>query len=439
LLTEYMKKFVLPDTSIFLYFQSLDQLDLAEVLQCDAVELVIPPAVIEDLERQGWDHPRLSTRKRAENSLRTIRTWTEMNDGLVRPSVEVTLCYSPRPTTFQEHRLDANNRDDLIIASVLEYSQIHGVEAVMLLTDDVRRRLKAHRLNLQSVTLPPGTRLPPAEGALEDQVPGAQWEPTRQPRRGPQVELRFGNGSHMLEVRPKEEVWDTADMVAAQFAELRDQYQEPLRLREGKVMPGIDDREAASMLTNAMLYPQAEFERYRQEVQAFLGACEEWLQRRAEALSPTRRTVRLDLGLVNSGAAAAEGVVLTLALPKRLRWLETLSDDEMPRPPKPPRTHMEMMNEAISDLYDAIILPWSAGFEPVEMSRADSWLVEGQELRGLVDVCLQHRTVKLPHAHAVFIDAEAVSTFAISYVINERNTPEPMDGKLLVRVLQPPA
>ena len=87
-----MKKFLFPDTTIFLYFQSLDQFDLAEVIECDAVELVIAPAVIEDLERQGWDHPRLSTRKRSENSLRTIRTWTEMNDGLVRQGVEVTLC-----------------------------------------------------------------------------------------------------------------------------------------------------------------------------------------------------------------------------------------------------------------------------------------------------------------------------------------------------------
>lgn len=429
-----MKKFVFPDTTVFLYFQSLDQFDLAEALECDAVELVIAPAVIEDLERQGWDHPRLSTRKRSENSLRTIRTWTEMNDGLVRPGVEVTLCYSPKQTTFQENRLDAHNRDDVLIASVLEYSQIHGTDTVLLLTDDVRRRLKAHRLNLQSISLPPGTRLPPAEGTGRDAEPGSRWEPSRQQRRAPQVELRFDSGSHMLEVRPKDKVLGSADMVAAQLAELRDQFQEPLRLRESRTMPGIDDREAASMLTNAILYPQEEFERYRQEIQVFLGTCEEWLQRRSEALSPTRRTVKLEFGLVNSGSAAAEGVVLTLSLPKRLRWLEG-TGDKVPQPPKPPRTHMEMMNEAISDLYDTTVLPWSAGFESVNVSKADSWLVEGRELRGLVDVCLPHRTVGLPPAYAAFVDAEAVSTFAISYVINERNTPEPIDGKLLVRVL----
>ena len=429
-----MKKFVFPDTTVFLYFQSLDQFDLAEVLECDAVELVIAPAVIEDLERQGWDHPRLSTRKRSENSLRTIRTWTEMNDGLVHPGVEVTLCYSPRQTTFQEYRLDAHNRDDVIIASVLEYSQIHGTDTVLLLTDDVRRRLKAHRLNLQSISLPPGTRLPPAEGTMQDDVTGSRWDPSRQQRRAPQVELRFDNGSHMLEVRPKEEILGSADMVAAQLAELRDQFQEPLRLRESKATPGIDDREVASMLTNAILYPQEEFKRYRQEVQVFLETCEEWLRRRSETLSPTRRTVRLEFGLANSGTAAAEGVVLSLSLPKRLRWLEGVGD-KVPQPPRPPRTHMEMMNEAISDLYNTTVLPWLAAFEPVDISKADSWLVEGRELQGLVDVCLQHRTVQLPPAYAAFIDVEAVSTFAISYIINERNTPEPIDGKLLVRVL----
>ncbi len=429
-----MKKFVFPDTTVFLYFQSLDQFDLAAALECDAVELVVAPAVIEDLERQGWDHPRLSTRKRSENSLRTIRTWTEMNDGLVRPGVEVTLCYSPKQTTFQEYRLDAHNRDDVIIASVLEYSQIHSTDTVLLLTDDVRRRLKAHRLNLQSISLPPGTRLPPAEGASQAAGTESLWEPSRQQRRAPQVELRFDSGSHLLEVRPKDKVFDSADMVAAQLAELKDQFQEPLRLRESKTMPGIDDREAASMLTNAILYPQEEFERYRQEVQIFLGTCEEWLQHRSEALSPTRRSVKLEFGLVNSGAAAAEGVVLTLSLPKRLRWLEGVGD-KVPQPPKPPRTHMEMMNEAISDLYKTTVLPWSAGFESVDVSKADSWLVEGRELRGLVDVCLPHRTVGLPPAYAAFVDTEAISTFAISYVINERNTPEPIDGKLLVRVL----
>lgn len=430
-----MKKLVFPDTTIFLYFQSLDQFDLAEVLESEAVELVIAPAVIEDLERQGWDHPRLSTRKRSENSLRTIRTWTEMNDGLVRPGVEVTLCYSPRQTTFEEYRLDPHNRDDVIIASVLEYSQIHGAEAVLLLTDDVRRRLKAHRLNLQSISLPPGTRLPPADGAIHEEASGARWEPARQTRREPQVELRFANGSHMLEVRPREELPSSTDMIAAQLAELQDQCQEPLRLREGKALPGLDDREVASMLTNALLYSQEEFERYRQDVQVFLASCEEWLRRRSQASSPARRTLKLDFGLINTGASAAEGVVLTLSLPNRLRWLEALGHGDMPVPPKPPRTHMELMNEAVSDLYQKTVLPWSTGFDPVDMSMAESWLVEGRVLRGLVDVCLQHDSVRLPPAYAAFIDDPAVSTFAISYVINERNTPEPIDGKLLVRVL----
>jgi hypothetical protein len=432
-----MRKFVFPDTSIFLYFQPLEQIDLVDVLQCEAVELVIAPAVIEELERQGWDHPQLSLRKRAEYSLRKIRSWMQTSYGLIRPGVELTLCQGPKPETLREHHLDTRSRDDLLIANVLEYSRVHGEEAVLLLTHDVRRRLKAHRHHLQSVSLPADTMLPQAPVAPRDEEVEQRREVARFPIRAPQVELRFGNGSRMLDVSRREEEPLTAEMITTRLDELAVWYQEPLSFRESKVVPGTSDREATSMLVNAMLIPVTEFERYSRELGAFLAACEEWLKRRAEQMEFINRTARLDFELVNSGNAVAEGLVLTLTLPKRLRWLETLGDNKVPlapQPPIPPRTHMEIVRESVSDLYRATVPPWSAGLEPAEIPVADSWLIEGQELRGLVDECLNHRAVRLPSVYATFADPEEISNFAISYVISERNSPEPVDGKLLVRV-----
>ena len=432
-----MKKFVFPDTSIFLHFRPLDQIDLVGMLQCDAVELVIAPAVIEELERQGWDHPQLSMRKRAEYSLRKIRSWMQTSYGLIHPDVELTLCPGPKPVTLGEHHLDTRSRDDLLIANVLEYSQVHGHEGVLLLTHDMRRKLKAHRHHLQSTSLPAEVMLPQVQVASRGEDTELRRETARYQSRAPQVELRFGNGSRMLDVRPREEDALTAEMVAARLDELRVWCQEPLRFRESEAVAGIDDRGAVSMLANAMLIPEKEFERYSRESEAFLEACKEWLQCRAGVMDRIRRTVRLDFELVNSGTAVAEGLVITLTLPRRLRWLETLDDDEMPsepEPPRPPRTHMEVVRDSISELYRATVPPWSAGLEPAEVPAADSWLLEGQELRGLIDECLHHRVVELPPVYAIFGDAEEISNFAISYVINERNTPEPVDGKLLVRV-----
>jgi hypothetical protein len=432
-----MKKFIFPDASIFLYFQPLDQVDLAQVFECDEIELVVAPAVLEELERQGWDHPQLSMRKRAEYSLRKIRAWMQQSSGLIRPNVEVTLCQGPKQTTFHEHHLDAGNRDDLIIANVLEHTQIHGNEAVVLLTHDVRRQLKAHRHGLRSVSLPAEILLPQARAAAQEAGAEVRSEPARGAGRIPRVELRFANGSRMLYVKQKEEELHTSDLIATRLDELRMWCREPLRFREIKVAAGLDEREAASMLLSAMLIPRPEFERYERELDAFLQACEDWLQRRAEVMDSIRATVRLDFELVNTGRVLAEGLVLTLTLPKKLRWRESLADDEalkQPQPPSPPRSHMEIVHEAVSDLYRATVPPLAAGLEPADVPTADGWLVEGQELRGLVDACPQHRAVKLPPIYAAFIDPEAVSTFAISYVVNERNMPEPLDGKLLVRI-----
>jgi hypothetical protein len=432
-----MKKFVFPDTSIFLYFHSLDQIDLAQVLQSDSIEVVIAPTVLEELERQGWDHPQLGIRKRAQYSLRKARVWLQMTQGLIRPGVEVTLSEAPKAATFKEYNLDIRNRDDLLIAIVLEYSQSHGEGNVLLLTHDVRRQLKAHRYHLQSMDLPAEAMFPHAQPELWEEGAELRPEPTQQPSYAPLIDLRFDNGSRMLDVHSKEEEPLTAEVIAARLDELRVWCQEPLRFRESRAKGGLDEREAASMLANALLIPEQEFARYRHELDAFLQSCDEWLHRRAEMMDSLRRTVRLDFELVNLGSAAAEGLVLILALPRKLRWLETLGNDGMPQEPRMPtlpRTHMELVRDSISELARATVPPLSAGFEQGEVLGSDGWLMEGQELRGLVDLCPQHGSVKLPAAYAMFVDPEAMSTFAISYVINERNSPEPVDGRLLVRV-----
>jgi hypothetical protein len=432
-----MKKFVFADTSIFLHFQPLDQIDLVEILQCDAVELVIPPAVTEELEQQGWDHPSLSIRKRAQYCLRKIRSWLQTSDGLIRPGVEVTFCQGPKEETLREHHLLTRSPDDLIIANVLEYRRVHGREAVVLLTHDVRRQLKAHRHDLESISLPAQTMLPQVQDTARVEVTEPRREHTRYEGRAPRVELRFANGSRMLDVRLREEDLLTDEMIVARLDELRVWCEEPMRFRQIKAMPGVGDREAVSMLTNALLIPEEEYERFDHQLETFLGACEDWLRKRAEMMDSMRRTVRLDFELVNSGNATAEGIVVTLVLPKKLRWLEVLGDGRLPEPPKPPeppRTHMEIVRESLSELYRSTLPPWSAGLETVEVPLDDTWMVEGQELRGLIDECLDQRAVELQPVYAVFLDPEEMSNFAISYVINQRNAPEPVDGKLLVRI-----
>ena len=431
------KKFVFPDTSIFVHFRSLEQIDLVELLQGDSVELVVSPAVLDELDRQGWNHPRLVIRKRAEHGLKRIRSWMDMSDGLIRPGVEMTLCQSPREATFREHQLDPQSQDDLIIANVLEYSEVHGKHSVLLLTHDVRRQLKAHRLHLQSMSLPTELMLPTVVEEPAVDSPDRHGEIVAYQSREPRLEMRFENGSRMLEVMAREEEPLVAELVAERLEELRARCQIPLRFRDTNAIADIDDREAFSMLVNAALIPEEEFVRYARELDTFLTVCEEWLGRRAEVMNRIHHTVRLDFELVNSGSAVATGLVLTLSLPKKLRWRQSLGEDEIseePRPPHPPRSYMELVRESITELYSTTVPPLSAGLEPVVGLTAEAWSVDGQDLRGLIDECLHHHTVRLPPIYATFVEPDAVSSFAISYVINQRTVVEPVDGKLLVRV-----
>lgn len=432
-----MKKFVFPDTSIFLNFHPLDQLDLAVILSCDSVELVLPPTILEELERLGWDHAQLSMRKRAQYNLRKIRGWMQSSDGLIRENVELTLSQAPKQTAFREHHLDSRNRDDIFLASVLDYRRIHGNDAVVLLTHDMRRKLKAHRFNLNVLSLPQEAQLPPVRETAAPDEAQAPDAPGAARGRVPQVRLRFANGSRVTDVRQRDEDILTAETIKARMDELRLWCREPLQFRDARVVPGTDDREATSMLVNALMVPEEEFRRYEHEVDIFLRDCEAWLTSRAKVRDLLSRTVRLDLELINPGGAVAEGLVLSLSLPKKLSWHESLGDEGLPdRPqlPQPPRTHMELVRQSLDELYEATVPPWSVGLETVQVPVSENWLVEGQELRGLVDACPQLGTVSLEPIYARFVSAEEIANFAVSYVINQHNVTEPIDGRLLVRV-----
>jgi hypothetical protein len=211
-----------------------------------------------------------------------------------------------------------------------------------------------------------------------------------------------------------------------------------MRLREIELEAGLDDREIASMLTNALLIPADEFERYGREVEDYLASCERWLARQAEVAEVLRRTIRLDFEVINTGSELSKGLVLTLTLPKKLKWREALADGtlpELPEAPELPRTHLEIVRRSLADLHRTTVQPWSTGLEPVDRPEADRWLLDGQEARRLVDECLPFRVVKLSPIYATFVEGEEISNFAVSYIINQKLAPEPFDGRLLVRIL----
>jgi hypothetical protein len=437
-----MKRIVFPDTNIFLHFESLDQIDLTNILECDEVELVLAPVVIEELDQQKWDHPRQGIRKRAESSLKRIRSWIAAEGSPIRSQMFARLGDNPLGETLEKNRLDPRSRDDRLIASALECKDTHGRDVVFVLTNDFGPGRKAESLDLQTIELSDDHKLPPVQDSDQKEIIKLRKELARYQSRAPNLELRFVNESDTIEVRLGQQLRISDEATKAKL--------DKLKLLRDQVLAGHREAEeqtsrnglAALALSMGGGIPAEEIERYKEEFEAFLEASEQYFPHWTEVENRRRRTVELNLKLLNSGHGIAEGIILILTLPDKLQWYKKSYRNllpEEPTPPNPPRTRMEMLGAAMDSTFveppfwaleDALA---SASRQALE-DRPVKQGIQGQELRWDIKECLHNRQIDLEPVYASFSDPGTISNFQIEYQIHERNTPDIITGKLLVRV-----
>ncbi len=134
------------DTNTLEHFQLPNSIDWRKLLAQDQVRLVIPPTVIDELDRhKHGDSKRL--RERARNVLPKLLEMVA-EDGFpasIREGVTLELQVEPAP--------DAADADGEILATCAELALL-AEQPVTLVTDDTRLRLRARRAGLHALAPP---------------------------------------------------------------------------------------------------------------------------------------------------------------------------------------------------------------------------------------------------------------------------------------------
>ena len=131
-----MKKIVFPDSSIFLHFTPLDEIDLPQLFDCAEVEVLLALVVTEELVRHQWDHPAPELRQRAKETIRRVEKWLE-GQRPIRPGVTAGfLGRRPDSETMERHHLNWQRQDDVLLGTLFEYKQARPGKVVILLTGD---------------------------------------------------------------------------------------------------------------------------------------------------------------------------------------------------------------------------------------------------------------------------------------------------------------
>jgi rRNA-processing protein FCF1 len=142
--------FAIPDTNVFMHFHLFDVLPWRDILGAERVQIVVPIAVIEEL-----DHLKIArenrVRRRAQKTLMRLDPYLDgrakLEEGV---TLEVLLDSNP------DRRVAADTR----ILNTCRMIAAAGADRVVVVTGDTAMRVRAHAMGLTAVVMPEDLRLP---------------------------------------------------------------------------------------------------------------------------------------------------------------------------------------------------------------------------------------------------------------------------------------
>lgn len=168
-----------PDTNSLI--RCPDPSEYAGIAGVATYDVVLLPTVLGELDELKIKHRDETFRQKVEGVIHRIKGWRGQGNLLEGVTVDktVTVRTVAREPNFERtlHWLDKTNRDDRIIASVLELQRAIPSGAVVLVTGDINLQNKAQAASLPHAEVPASKPVPPKpwEGVILEGGDGSQY------------------------------------------------------------------------------------------------------------------------------------------------------------------------------------------------------------------------------------------------------------------------
>lgn len=429
-----MLTFVFVDTNVFVHFEFFKNVDWAAELAARDVTLVLPPVVIEELDKRKWS----GTRREKERAKAVLRAFKELGlstaPAQVRPHVSiVALDDEPDDAFLARHRLQARSADDRLLASALAFKEGRPDARVLVLTADTGLAIKAPTRQMEVATPAERLELVDEPDETERALDAARRELAAVKNAAPKLRIKFDSGTYLELDRcladPLEPV-----MREKLLTEWRARHPHVSSTPDAFVLPG-GSRIDLSIFSGIPGYLSEEnAKKHNAAIERHFAQYREYLERWPSAFNSLKRCVEIRLVLENDGSAPADDVHLLLWTQARGLWREGMPDVDAP--PEMPKERSPF------DINLASTLPH---FDPGDFRHRDDPIDGPNFSEDPIEVEYTVRRVKhhvpcaLPTVHFQFETNEDVASFAINYRLIAANVREPQEGQLNVRItLKPP-
>jgi hypothetical protein len=450
-----MKHAIIADTMVYLHYIPVDQVDWHTVLNVpssDDVLIVVPGITLREIDKHKNTSPRL--RNRAQRAGSQLGGWLSSAGSVLRDGVRIEAALRAPQVNWLELGLDSASNDDMLVASVVEFSGARRDCHVVLVTQDNYVRLRASALGIDVLSLGDEFRLPSDDDPVERENRELRRELQRMQAIRPVLDLQFaGSAGKTMRVVIRAVAPLSSEEMAERLKEIEQRYlpvesfmQTAKPLREGTASADQARQGVASKLA-AFLAAQdradsAELARYAEERAAFLVKYAKYLhEARAHERARARRFA-LELELVNTGSAPAQDIDVHLHIPDGVLVVgsDDLKEPKAPDPPTRPRNAMELLRDSMASsvytppmyrslgaLDEVVAVDRSPNVSPLEIEETHSF-----DIRFHVGAVKHGLPVRISPIPIAVPDGAEIRPFQIPYTLRPANLPDPVRNVLSV-------
>lgn len=352
-----MRAFIFLDSNIWVHFRPVQDIDWRDLLKVGHVELIVPPIVVDELDKMKDSAPSRRVQNRARGALKLIEEASIAGTSVLREGVRCRVLDSAGHLDFAGLGLDAGRSDDVLIATMDAFRRTNATERVILVSGDTGPRLKARRAKLEVVVLSSDDRIQEAD-PLEQEYKRLKRELQRLTSRRPNLSVKIVHGQNdgeRLEVPGmvptkvcREDHVNNALAHAHSLAPERYRQPEDVDAATTQAVSkgGLDLSQFRMPLDGITAL---EYERYERERQAYLSRVEAWAGEDWDRRERIARCVRIPFQLVNDGTEVAEDIDIRVHIPdgpEVYEWEEP-EDVNAPAPPVQPRRLEEYLGASL--------------------------------------------------------------------------------------------
>lgn len=438
-------QFLFIDSNLFLQCRPLAELDWHRLIGPEEVTLLIPSAVLAELDKHKSDGNSRRA-QRARSALKFLDALLEApNDTVVVRTTPVKVIAQFAP----EVPRDANtSNDDSILFEVAEMMRTHGSHTVGLVTHDTNLKVKAKRKSLRFFPVPDEWLLAPEPDERDKRVRQLEEEVARLKKQTPIIEITLDGNQEVELIVPGYEPLtpDTVDrLMEAMAAKFPMKADFSLTSSERLLSAGSIDmfRWHPPAEWEITKYQNEEYPKWKQKLRDRLEQLHSYLCIR-DGITDVR------LLIVNNGTVPGEHVHVAIRASKNLLIINPKHHDKLlekvftrPRVPTPPQPRQNTL-ESLSHMHElGIYTPPYMPKMPTPRERDEFYLKVGENVdTEWVWACENMRHGVAPQEFAFRIGVNAQSQPSggqMAIEVSAENLPTAAVKQFRIKIVNEPA